>query len=140
MEAWQTVLAVSGAIAILAGGASGLYVLIVRPGQKFRQFTEKVGDFLEDWTGTEERPGVPARPGVMVRLQVIEDQLHADHGTTLRDAVNRVEHGVRRVEDSLAAHLAEHRTAAGLGRQYFINVPWPPQDDQEGESDAGDRP
>ncbi len=143
MEAWQTtLLAVAGAIAILAGGASGLYVLVVRPGRKIKQIADRAEEFLGDWFGVEERPGVPGRPGVMVRLSVIEDQLHPNHGTSLRDAVDRLERSQQRVEDTLAAHLADHRAEARLARQFVIHQHTSVGGDaqEEGEGDGGDRP
>jgi len=32
---------------------------------------------LDDWRGTESRPGVPRRPGVMERLEKIEADVSA---------------------------------------------------------------
>ena len=32
----------------------------------------KMDDLLDDWRGTDARPGVPRRPGVMERLEKIE--------------------------------------------------------------------
>lgn len=51
----------------------------------------KVEEFIEDWRGTVARPGVPARAGVMERLDGIEHQLKPNSGESLRDAVNRIE-------------------------------------------------
>ncbi len=113
----STVLVVAGAIACVAGGASGLYVLVVKPLKAFNAIQEKFGDFMEDWFGTEERPGVPARQGVMLRLATIEDQLHPNHGTSLRDVADRLERGQRRVEDTLSAHLEDHRALASAARR-----------------------
>ncbi|GAA1749347.1 hypothetical protein [Nonomuraea bangladeshensis] len=95
------ILAVSVALATLAGGITVVTKLV--------RFLKKMGDAVDDWQGEPARHGVPARPGVMERLATIEEQLHPNHGSTLRDVVNRVENGVRRVEDGLAAHLDAHR-------------------------------
>ncbi|MEU8195220.1 hypothetical protein AB0C10_15715 [Microbispora amethystogenes] len=142
MEAWQMVLAVAGAIAILAGGASGLYVLIVRPGRKIKQIADRAEEFLGDWFGVEERPGVPGRPGVMVRLATIEGELHPNGGGSLRDVVNGTAGGMRRLEDAFAAHLADHRAEARLARQFVITQHTSVGGDaqEEGEGDGGDRP
>lgn len=62
----------------------------------------KIEQFIDDWNGEEERPGVPARPGVMERVGGIEDrmtgiedrvarveeQMNPNHGSSLRDAVD----------------------------------------------------
>lgn len=64
--------------------------------------------FLADWHGEQARPGVPARPGVMVRLASIESaqtalaermgnvekELHPNSGHSFRDAVDRAVAGV----------------------------------------------
>lgn len=35
----------------------------------------RVSQMLDDWRGTEARPGVPRRPGVMERLEKIENDV-----------------------------------------------------------------
>lgn len=35
----------------------------------------RVSQMLDDWRGTESRPGVPRRPGVMERLEKIENDV-----------------------------------------------------------------
>lgn len=70
-----------------------------------RRLAQRVEDFVDDWTGTDERPGVPGRPGVMTRLGAIEQQLvevqhelHPNSGGSLRDAVDRVDHRTRHLD------------------------------------------
>lgn len=55
----------------------------------------RVNVFFDDWYGQEGRPGVPARPGVLERVQGIEDRMQGVHhelqpnsGASLRDAVD----------------------------------------------------
>lgn len=59
----------------------------------------EVRNFLDDWKGTSARPGVPARAGVMERLDQMHHELHPNSGTSLADAVNRT-------EQKLDAHIA----------------------------------
>ncbi|WP_336214365.1 hypothetical protein [Nonomuraea sp. LPB2021202275-12-8] len=75
----------------------------------------RLSHFLDDWLGEEARPGVPYRPGFPERVAAIEAELRPNHGTSLRDAITRVENGVRRVEDGLATHLEQHRTEQTRG-------------------------
>ncbi|MEO3857703.1 hypothetical protein [Acrocarpospora sp. B8E8] len=112
----NVILTAAAVVVLLAAAASGLYVLVVKPGRKLSQIADMLGDVRDDWFGVEERPGVPGRQGVMVRLAWIEEQLRENHGTSLRDAVNRTESGMRRVEDALGVHLTEHRLAASHQR------------------------
>ncbi|MCD0446448.1 hypothetical protein LO763_22795 [Glycomyces sp. A-F 0318] len=48
-------------------------------------------DFLEDWHGQPPRPGVPARLGVLARLERLDAQVHPNHGGSLRDVADRIE-------------------------------------------------
>lgn len=95
------ILAACVALATLAGGGAVVAKLI--------KFLKKLGDTVDDLVGEPARKGVQARPGVMERLEAIEAQLHPNGGGSIRDAVNRTESAVRRVEDGLAAHLEAHR-------------------------------
>lgn len=68
--------------------------LVVR---KVRPFFEGIRNFLDDWNGTVERPGVKARPGVMQRLENVETgldlanhQLHPNGGSSVADKVNQI--------------------------------------------------
>ncbi|MFJ4627211.1 hypothetical protein [Streptomyces sp. NPDC088847] len=85
--------------ALVWGGAISvvgtLLTVVWRGVRTLSRFGSRAGQFLDDWYGEEERAGVPARPGVMLRLAALEDGLdHLRHevrpnsGTSLRDAVD----------------------------------------------------
>lgn len=64
--------------------------------------------FLEDWNGVPADEGHSPRPGVMERLVRLErqmtdvqEQVHLNSGHSLKDAVTRTEHAVRRLEASV---------------------------------------
>lgn len=85
---------------------SGALALAWRATRSFRRIGGKVEDFVDDWQGTEARPGVPARLGVMSRLGAIEDrlarvehELYPNSGASLRDAVDRVDQRTRQLTD-----------------------------------------
>jgi len=63
-----------------------------------RQALKRLSFVFEDWHGVPDRDGVKGRPGIMVRLQTIEErqeataaELRTNGGSSLRDAVIRVE-------------------------------------------------
>lgn len=65
-----------GAVLGAAGGVlttAGLaWTFVVKP---LRATLSEFRMFAEDWKGEQERPGVPARPGVMERLKAHDDGL-----------------------------------------------------------------
>jgi hypothetical protein len=70
-------------------------------GRKLWRGFRRTQDFLDDWAGHEERPGVIARPGVMERLQSVEymltevrGQIFPNGGTSMRDDLNAVRRDV----------------------------------------------
>lgn len=81
--------AVAGSV-LLTGAAWGT--------RKAVKLSHRMGDFLDDFMGKPERPGVPAVPGVMVRLQTfaeVQAQLVSDRAL---------------VRDQLVADRTEVRT------------------------------
>lgn len=88
--------------AVAAVAIAGLIALVVRVWQGVRRIVDRVDDLADDWNGTPERPGVPGRLGVMARLhrieervQAVEHELQPNSGTSLRDAVDRVDRRTR---------------------------------------------
>lgn len=73
--------------------------------------------FLDDFIGEKARPGVPARPGVMERLQALEEALdeiryhvQPNGGRSAHDRlVARVDALVARLDEHMAASTASHR-------------------------------
>jgi hypothetical protein len=54
--------------------------------------------FLDDYFGEEERPGFEGRPGMQERLKFMEEEIacisfemRPNHGTSIKDAVHRIE-------------------------------------------------
>jgi hypothetical protein len=78
-------------------------------------------DFLDDWAGHPERKGVPAKPGVMERLQTVEHivtqvrvELYPNGGGSLRDVVHRT-----------AADVAEIKSEQGRLRDDLAGMERP---------------
>ncbi|MFD6128583.1 hypothetical protein ACFWC2_14715 [Streptomyces diastaticus] len=92
IDALDVVLVWAGALTVLGGLVAAGW----RGVRGALRLAGRVDDFMDDWAGQEERPGVPGRPGVMERVGAIEARLHrVEHelypnsGGSLRDAVDR---------------------------------------------------
>lgn len=103
------------AIAALLTAATVIIIATI----KTSKFVKKIVHFFDDFLGEEERPGVAARPGFSERMSHMEKQLEKGNekfsiieskldridyelrpnsGTSLRDAVNRIEKRLDQVE------------------------------------------
>lgn len=61
--------------------------------------------FLDDYFGEEERPGFEGRPGMQERLRFMEEEIacisfemRPNHGTSIKDAVARIEQRLDKLE------------------------------------------
>jgi hypothetical protein len=86
--------AIAGGLAVVFRGVRWLF-----------RWGHRIGQLVDDLIGTEERPGVPARPGVLERMVGIEGQvgdvesrlgrveheLYPNEGSSLADAIRRVD-------------------------------------------------
>lgn len=77
----------------------------------------KVSYFIDDMLGSEARPGVPARSGIMERLQdmgekvdVVHHEMFANSGASLRDQTNRIELAQVQLRSALDGHIASTST------------------------------
>jgi hypothetical protein len=84
---------------------SGLIITVLKYGRRIMQM-------VEDFNGEPERPGVPAKPGVMERLQTLDAQVavvHAEvnynHGGSIKDVVDRIEGDVKSIHERLDANV-----------------------------------
>lgn len=76
----------TGVIAV--AGAFG--VLLIPVFKRLRSLLAWFEDFRDDWSGQDARPGVPAHPGVMVRLARIDGEFHDDGNGSLRSSVDKL--------------------------------------------------
>ena len=58
-------------------------------------------EFLRDWNGEPKRPGHASSPGVMERLQKIEHELKHNNGSSIKDAVKRIEQKLHLIDERL---------------------------------------
>lgn len=104
----------------------GAITAIILFAGKLVKFIKRVIHFLDDFIGEEERPGMPARPGLSERITNMEkcmgdvkDQMSSikedvdeikiemrpNSGTTIRDSLNRIEVKVHELEDKMIDHI-----------------------------------
>ena len=94
----QALIGIGGGI---TGALAAALTVGVTVGRPLRKLSRQNDEFREDWYGESARPGRSAVPGVPERLARIEAELQPNHGSSLRDAINRVE---VRLEDHIHAH------------------------------------
>ncbi len=90
----------TNAVSAAVGALSGVLVTL---GVAWTRVVRPIQRIAEDWRGEPARPdaGIPERPGMMLRMARLEAEMHPNHGSSLRDAVNRM-------ESNLGAHIASH--------------------------------
>lgn len=59
--------------------------------KRIRNWIRTWENFMVDWTGEEARPGRDKVPGVMERLNSIDGELKNNGGSSIKDAVARIE-------------------------------------------------
>lgn len=94
MPAWITdLIPLAPWIAVLAV----LVWVVVKVWAPVRKFMHLVDDLV----GEPERAGVPARPGLMERVQSIEHEVTTNHGSSLKDAVKELSDSVTELHTSV---------------------------------------
>ena len=88
-------------------------VVVVGLIKKVWPLLRKLGDFLDDVAGEPARPGVPARAGLMERVQRIEYELFPNSGKSMRDQIDRMEELLNNDNErigALSTQLEDHIT------------------------------
>lgn len=78
-----------------------LYKIFSPVVKRIRSMLDSLENFMKDWAGEEARPGHPAVPGVMERLQKIEGELKHNGGSSMKDAVKRIEKKLDEIDTRL---------------------------------------
>jgi hypothetical protein len=84
---------------ILAGAAATAIASIGYLLNKLLKFVQSVTRFMDDWYGTEDNPGVVERLAegntrfdvIEKEIALVKAELFNNHGTSLRDAIDRIE-------------------------------------------------
>lgn len=77
---------------ITVSGALGILWKLLKPvWVRLHQFMDGWDDFTRDWAGESSKPGRSQVPGVMERLNRIDGELKRNGGSSMKDAVARIE-------------------------------------------------
>ena len=97
----QDLLLWSGVI-IAVGGALGVMWKLLKPiFTKTQHLLDSLSRFTVDWFGEEESPGRDKVPGVMERLNNIDGELKHNGGSTMKDAIKRIENKLKKIDERL---------------------------------------
>ena len=89
----------------VAAAILGLIVLVGRvvypPLKTIKTFFDWLEKFRRDWEGEEAEPGRDRTPGVMERLNRLDGELSNNGGSSLKDAVQRIETTLSIIEEKI---------------------------------------
>jgi hypothetical protein len=89
-------------VVITVGGAIGILFKLVSPVvKKTRALLNALELFTKDWFGDEGDSVHPRRPGVLERLIAVEKELQHNGGSSMKDAMRRIENKVNKIDDRL---------------------------------------
>lgn len=89
----------------VAAAILGLIVLVGRvvypPYKMIKNFLLWMEKFRRDWEGEDSEPGRDRTPGVMERLNRLDGELQNNGGSSLKDAVCRIETTLSVIEEKM---------------------------------------
>lgn len=91
----------AGAI-IAVGGAVGVIYKLVSPiVKKTKALMNALDLFTKDWFGDEGDHLHPRKPGMLERMTKVEAELKHNGGSSIKDAVRRIEQKLNKIDDRL---------------------------------------
>ena len=88
-------------IVVLAAAIGVLWKLFSPLVKKTKHLLDSLSRFTVDWFGEEASPGRDAVPGVMERLNNIDGELKHNGGSTMKDAIKRIENKLKAIDARL---------------------------------------
>lgn len=98
---YMFVLQLAGGITVILGAYFSIVKFFIPLFKKINRWFETWELFLIDWSGEDARPGRDRVPGVMERLNAIDGELKNNGGSSVKDAVDRIEIKVNEVDERL---------------------------------------
>lgn len=84
------------------GAAAAVLWKIISPvWKRTKKLLNSLDLFTRDWFGEEASPGRDKVPGVMERLNNIDGELKHNGGSTMKDAIKRIENKLKAIDDRL---------------------------------------
>ena len=100
----------------VAAAILGLIVLVGRvvypPLKTIKIFFNWLDKFRRDWEGEEDEPGRDRIPGVMERLNRLDGELSNNGGTSLKDAVDRIETTLSVIQEKMGQKNGVQRSVS----------------------------
>lgn len=90
-EAIMWLTAASTTVAVILGAVFAIGKLLLPLKKRLNFWITTWEQFMTDWAGEEARPGRDRVPGVMERLNNIDGELRNNGGSSVKDAVDRIE-------------------------------------------------
>ena len=89
---------------VTVGAAIGVLWKLLKPiCDRLHSVMDNLDAFMRDWAGEEKAPGRSAVPGVMERLNRIDGELKRNGGSSMKDAINRIEQKLSQIDERLEA-------------------------------------
>jgi hypothetical protein len=87
---------------ITVGTALGMLWRLLKPlCDRLHVLMDNWDVFMRDWSGEPAAPGRSAVPGVMERLNRIDGELKRNGGSSMKDAINRIEKKLTQIDARL---------------------------------------
>ena len=91
----------AGLIVVVSAALLVVWKVISPVWKKTKKVLNNLDLFTRDWFGEEAAPGRDKVPGVMERLNNIDGELKHNGGTTMKDAIKRIENKLKLIDSRL---------------------------------------
>ena len=99
---------------VTVGAAIGVLWKLLKPiFDRLHSVMDNLDVFMRDWAGEEKAPGRSAVPGVMERLNRIDGELKRNGGSSMKDAINRIEQKLSQIDERLETGNERFRDVEG---------------------------